>query len=145
MFIFLDRVFSVSFFRGFRTHILATTVCTTGVYTHSFVARTIPSTARSLHTHAWPKAQGHQKDSFIAHVSYLSISPSSFSCFTCLCCSCTFISRPTPTTTSLTPTSTSSCRPGAGHGPLRTCIVQFVYLAKSDANTISEDHATVFA
>ena len=45
-----------------------------------------------------------------AHVSYLSISPSPFSRLTRLCCSCTVTSRPLPATTSLTPTSTSSCR-----------------------------------
>ena len=63
------------------------------------------------HTHAWfkrVKGVGRMRTSF-------SISPSLFSCFTrpcsCLfCCSLTVTSRPLPTTTSLTLTSTTSCR-----------------------------------
>ena len=64
-----------------------------------------------VNKHAWlkyVKGVGRMRTSF-------SISPSLFSCFTrpcsCLfCCSLTVTSRPLPTTTSLTLTSTTSCR-----------------------------------
>ena len=39
MFLSLARIFSRQSFFGFRTHVVATTVCTTGVFTHSLVVR----------------------------------------------------------------------------------------------------------
>ena len=57
--------------------------------------------------HAWLKAQVVCS----AHVLYFD-APSPFSCITrlCSCCSLTVTSRPLPTTTSLTLTSTTSCQ-----------------------------------
>ena len=86
------------------------------VYTHSPVARTFFCCTvfvcaqphifmRVTYTHgssAW-KGSLHM-------CRFLSISPSPFSWFTYPCCSCTVTSKPIPTTTSLTPTSTWSCR-----------------------------------
>ena len=88
---FLDRVLSV-----FRTHFVATTVCTTGSVdaltccTHIFLrtSRSLRTshTSHACHIHALLKCLSKR---CVAHVSYFSISPSPFSCFTRLCCSCT--------------------------------------------------------
>ena len=96
-----------------RTHVVATTVCVTGVCTHSPVARTVFSctyTARALRAFSCTFTHGSRLQCACRHLSF--ISPSRFSCFTrrCSCCSLTVTSRPIPTTTSLTLTSTTSCR-----------------------------------
>ena len=52
----------------------------------------------------------HEKKMIVVWVSFLFISSSPFSCLSRLCCSCTDTSRTVSTTTSLTPTSTWSCR-----------------------------------
>ena len=108
-----------------------------GVHTHIFLF-----TARSLRTrHIFMRVHRSRVcKSFIAHVSHLSISPSPFWSFTRLpWCSLTVTSRSIQTTTSVTPTSTWSCRTfrrkSAGHAPLRTCITKFGNLTRSDANT----------
>ena len=113
---FLDRVFL-----GFRTHVVATTVCTTGGV-HTLTCRTHIFLLHSLSTHIRTSscvshtrmAQGSSvcKKGVCVCVLDLSISLSPFSWFTRLpCCSCTVTSRPIPNTTSLlTPTSTWSCR-----------------------------------
>ena len=118
---FLDRIFSTEFL-GFRTHVVATTVCTTGVYTHSPVARTFfcctvclrtSAHLHACHTHAWLEVPRR----FFAHVSRLSISPSPFSCITHLCCSCTVTSRPPSRPHVL---AVLTCPKSAGHAHLRT-------------------------
>ena len=78
----LDRVFSDRFF-GFRTYVVATAVCTTGVYTNSPFARTFFCAQRTLcvlrtsscvsHTRM---AQVRVNKVCVAHVSYFSISAS---------------------------------------------------------------------
>ena len=113
-------VMNVDFFRqifsGFRTHVVATTVCTTGVYIHSLVARTFfcctvcPRTSAHLHACAHTRMAQVSVKRCLLHVSFLCISLSPFSCLTHLCCSRTVTSRPLPTTTSLTIPSTCSCR-----------------------------------
>ena len=134
-------------FWGFRTHVVATTVCTTWVYIHSLVARTFFCTWRvhnhihtshACHIHAWLKAEGCQKGVCIC-VTFLSISSSPFSDFIRLpCCSLTVTSRPLPTATPLTTPCTWSCRTfsSSKHRTCATtCIAKFGYLATSDANT----------
>ena len=83
---------------------------------HTLTCRTYISLLHSVfahifmrvHTHAWLKV--HEKGVCRMCVFDLSISPSLFSCLAYPCCSCTVTSRPLLTTTSLTPTSTWSCR-----------------------------------
>ena len=107
------------------------------LYTHSPVASTFFCCTVSAYTshilmrvtHAWLKCR---EKGVCTCVFDLSISPSPFSCCTRLCCSCTVTSRPVPTTTPLTPTSTSSCRTFPSY-KRRTCITKFCYLAKSEA------------
>ena len=91
-------------------------VCDRVVFRHSFIARTFfwcTFTARTLRTFSCVlhtcMAQGCLQCA-CRHLSV--ISPSPFSCFThpCSCCSLTVTSRPLPTTTSPTLTSTTSCR-----------------------------------
>ena len=65
MLFFLDRVFLTEFFLGFRTHVVATTMCTTGecTYTHLLhahfsVAQFVCAHAHifmRVHIHAWLK------------------------------------------------------------------------------------------
>ena len=97
---------------GFRTHVVATTVCATGSVLHAhffwctYTARTLRTFVCVLHT---CMAELRQKGS----LDECHNSPSRFlplSCFTRLCCSHTVTSRPLPTTTSLTIPSTRSCR-----------------------------------
>ena len=85
--------------------------CTHTHLSHAHVSAHSALTAYFAHLHAchiraWLK--GVEK--VFAHVSSLFMSLSPFSWFTYPCCSLTVTSRPLPTTTSLTPTSTSSCR-----------------------------------
>ena len=82
-------------FWGLRTHVDATTMCTTGsvrthlLHAHFFCARAhcVLRTLlkRVTYTHGWSS----WKKVFVAWVSLFSISLSPFSCFTHLCCSCT--------------------------------------------------------
>ena len=114
---FLDRVFL-----GFRTPVVAITVCTTGgVHTHSPVARTFfcctvclrtSAHLHACHTHAWLKAQVSCKKVVCVCVLDLSISLSpSHDSPVFLAVLARSLRDLIPTTTSLlTPTSTWSCR-----------------------------------
>ena len=90
-------------FLGFRTHVVATTVCTTGcvhtltccthIFLHIARAQSSSHIFMRVHIHAWLK----RANKVFAHVSFLSISPSPFLCPTHPSCSCTVTSRPLPT------------------------------------------------
>ena len=117
------RIFLTEFF-GFRRHVVATTVCTTGgvrtltCCTHIFLLHSVSAHIRTLlmrvtHTHG-----SRVPKRFFARVSFLSISLSPVSCLTHPCCS-----------------RTVTFPKSAGHAHLRTSSEKFGYLAKSALNT----------
>ena len=130
---FLDRVLE------FRTHAVATAVCTT-VCEHTLTCCTQFSVVHTLlvyFAHSWcvshtRMAQGCQKASLhMCHTSPCRLLQSPHSFFTHLCCSLT------STSASLSPhvLTVLTCPESAGHAQLRTCIAKFGYRVKSDANT----------
>ena len=143
---FLDRVLL-----GFRTHVVATTVCTTGgVHTHSPVARTFfcctvclrtSAHLHACHTHAWLKARVSVKKGVCVCVLDLSISlsPSHDSpvFLAVLARSLRDQSRLRPHCWLRHPHDLAvlSHPESAGDVPFRTCIAMFGYLTRSDANT----------
>ena len=109
-----------------------------GMYIHSPVTHILLHIARAqshlhtshaCHTHAWLQRKSCQKG-VVAHVSYLSILPS---------LSPVSPVSAVPVQTLRHPLSVHNLAVAvprsAGHAPLRTCIEEFGYLAKSDANT----------
>ena len=102
---------------GVRTHVVATTVCTTVECTnthllHAHFSAQSACTITFAHFSCVPHTRTAQVSvkRFVACACLWSLSPSPFSCLTHPCCSRTVTSRPLPTTTSLTIPSTRSCR-----------------------------------
>ena len=141
---FFSTVFSDRLF-GFRTHVVATAVCTTGErYTHSPVARTFFCAQRThcvlrtsscvshtrmaqgclkkcLHMCRLSSSRLHSHDSPILAVPWRSLRDHSR-------LRLHWLRHPQVLAVLYRPES-------VGHAPLRTCIAKFGYLAKSDANT----------
>ena len=131
--IFLDRVFLTEFL-GFRTHVVATTVCTTvnvhtlGCCTHIFLrtARSLRTshTSHACHIHAWLKGA---KKVLCTEVVDLHLA-FSVSCLTHLWC---------------LPTTTLSFDFPVHTVHLRKSSEKFGYLAKSAFNTEREEKKSV--
>ena len=136
-------------FLGFRTHVVATTVCTTrGVHTltcctHIFSAHSALTAYFAHFSCVCTYTHGSSVcKKVFAYVSFLSISPSPFSCFTVSAVP----AHPLQHHLSVHNIAVLSRPESAGHAQLRTCIAKFGYLAKSDANTgyepkkVRQDH-----
>ena len=142
---FLDRVFFRQFF-GFRTHVVATTVCTTGRCTHSLVARTFFCAQRA---HCVLRTS-----SCVSHTRMAPVSVKRCFAHVSLISPCRLLPSHDPPIFAVPWRSLrdhswlrlqSQSHPhdlavlssvkSAGRAPLCTSIAKFGYLAKSDANT----------
>ena len=131
-------IFSDRFFKGFRTHVVLTLNCCT---------RCTVCLRTSAHLHACTHrrmAQVSVKKKCLSHECLCSLSlllPSHVSPTLAVPArSHRDHSRRRPHRRSRPHVLAAVPRPeSAGHGPLRTCIAKFGYLAKSDANTGNDD------
>ena len=138
---FLDRVFSTEFFFGVRTHVVATTVCTTGsVHALTCCTHIFLSTARSLrtshtshacHIHAWLKVM--KKGSLhMCHISPSRLLQSHVSPILAVPWRSlrdhSWLWRPNVL-------AVLTCLESAGHAHFRTSSEKFGYLAKSALDT----------